>query len=144
MQIKDVMSKDIAYVNTKDTIEKAAQLMSQFNVGSIPVCENMKLVGIVTDRDIIMRCVSQGKNVKQTITDVMTVNPFSADPSMQIEEAAKIMSDKQVRRLPVTDLNNNLIGMLALGDIALEPQLKNNAGEALKDISIPTNTSYNG
>lgn len=137
MQIKDVMTKEVASVKPQDSIENAAQIMQQYDIGSIPVCEGNKIVGILTDRDITLRCVAQGKNTKQApVSDIMTTNPVTANPSMDIHEAAKIMSEKQIRRLPIVD-NNNLVGMVALGDIAVEPKLSDNAGDALKDISIP-------
>lgn len=140
MQIKDVMSKNVACINSQDTIEKAAKLMNEYNVGSIPVCDGKKVVGIITDRDIVLRCVSQCKNTNQLVKDFMTINPVTADPSMNIHKAAKMMSERQIRRLPIID-NNNLIGMVALGDLAVEPQLKENAGDALSDISFPANNN---
>ena len=140
MQIKDIMTKEVVFVNQEDTIEKAAQLMKDYNVGSIPVCDGQKIVGIVTDRDITLRCVSQGKDVKQVVSDVMTNNPVTAHPLTDVQEAARMMSDQQVRRLPITD-HNNLVGIVALGDLAVDPKSKNNAGNALKDISVPSNPS---
>lgn len=137
MQIRDVMTTDVASVNPQDSIENAAKLMQKYDVGSIPVCEGQKIVGIVTDRDIALRCVAVGKNTKQApVSDVMTTNPVTASSSMDVHEAAKIMSERQIRRLPIVD-NNNLVGMVALGDIAVEPDLSDNAGDALKDISYP-------
>jgi len=140
VQIKDIMTKEVVFVNQEDTIEKAAQLMKDYNVGSIPVCDGQKIVGIVTDRDITLRCVSQGKDVKQVVSDVMTNNPVTAHPLTDVQEAARMMSDQQVRRLPITD-HNNLVGIVALGDLAVDPKSKNNAGNALKDISVPSNPS---
>ena len=138
MQIGDIMSKNVACAKPQDTVEKTAQMMKELNVGSIPVCDGNKVVGIVTDRDIALRCVAQGGNTKAPVTDVMTTNPVTACPTMDIHEAAKIMSSKQIRRLPVVD-NNSLVGMIALGDIAVEPKLADNAGDALNDISYPSN-----
>lgn len=138
MQIKDVMTKNVASVKPQDNIERTALLMQEYNIGSIPVCEGEKIVGIVTDRDITLRCVAQGKNTKQVLaSDVMTPNPVTADPAMDVHAAAKIMSDLKVRRLPIVE-NNNLVGMVALGDIAVEPKLSDNAGDALNSISYPS------
>lgn len=137
MQIKDVMTTDVASVNPQDSVENAAKLMQKYDVGSIPVCEGQKIVGIVTDRDIAVRCVAVGKDTKQApVSDVMTTNPVTASSSTDVHEAAKIMSERQIRRLPIVD-NNNLVGMVALGDLAVEPNLSDNAGDALKDISYP-------
>ncbi|WP_069997653.1 CBS domain-containing protein [Cellulosilyticum sp. I15G10I2] len=135
MKVKDIMSKEIASLCTDDSIEKAAQLMKQHDVGSIPVCSQEKVVGIVTDRDIALRSVAEGQNSQQQkVKEIMTSNPVVGSPEMNVNEAAKIMSQEQIRRLPIVE-NNNLVGMVALGDISLEPQLQDNAEEALHHIS---------
>jgi CBS domain-containing protein len=137
MKVKDVMTKDIAYVNPNDNVERAAQLMSEYNVGSVPVCDNGKILGIVTDRDITLRSVAKGTESKnQNVRDIMTSNPVCGSPEQDIHDAARIMSERQIRRLPIVD-NGNLVGMVALGDIAVEPNLSDNAEEALKNISEP-------
>lgn len=141
MQIKDVMSKKVAYVAPHDPTEKAAKLMDEYDVGSIPVCDGNKVVGIITDRDIVLRCVSQNKDLKQPVCEFMTANPVTATPTMDVKDAAKLMSEKKVRRLPIVD-NNSLVGMVSLGDIAVEPKTSNKAGEALKDISDPSNSYF--
>ncbi|AGX42584.1 CBS domain-containing protein [Clostridium saccharobutylicum] len=138
MVIKDIMSKDVVSLNSQDSIERAAQIMEQFDVGSVPVCNNEKLVGIVTDRDIALRCVAGGNNANnQKISDVMTSNPVTGTPDMNIHDAAQIMSKEQIRRLPIVQ-NDNLVGIVSLGDISVEPTLQDNAEEALKNISEPT------
>lgn len=138
MIIKDIMSKDVVSLNSQDSIERAAQIMEQFDVGSVPVCNNEKLVGIVTDRDIALRCVAGGNNANnQKISDVMTSNPVTGTPDMNIHDAAQIMSKEQIRRLPIVQ-NDNLVGIVSLGDISVEPTLQDNAEEALKNISEPT------
>ncbi|AWK51935.1 CBS domain-containing protein [Clostridium beijerinckii] len=137
MIVKDIMSKDIVSLNSEDSIERAAQLMNQFDIGSIPVCNQEKLVGIVTDRDITLKSVAAGVNTnQQKIRDIMTSNPVTGSPDMDIHDAAKIMSEQQIRRLPIIQ-NNNLVGIVSLGDISLEPNLQDNAEEALKNISEP-------
>lgn len=140
MQIKDVMSKKVASVSPKDSTEKAAKLMDEYNVGSIPVCDGDKVVGIITDRDIVLRCVSQNKDLKQPVNQFMTANPVTAVPTMDVKDAAKLMRDKKIRRLPIVE-NNSLVGMVSLGDIAVKPQTTDAAGDALKDISRPSNGS---
>ena len=137
MKVKDIMSKDVACVKSDDLVEKAAQLMKQHNVGSIPVCEQNKVVGIVTDRDLALRTVAGGQSSKQQkISEVMSSNPVTGTPEMDVHEAAKIMGEKQIRRLPIVE-NNSLVGIVALGDISVEPQLQDNAEQALKNISQP-------
>lgn len=137
MKVKDVMTKDIAYVNPDDNIERAAQLMSEYNVGSVPVCDNGRVLGIVTDRDITLRSVAKGTESRsQCVRDIMTSNPVCGSPEQDIHDAARIMSERQIRRLPIVE-NGNLVGMVALGDIAVEPTLSDNAEDALKNISEP-------
>ncbi|MDF2609872.1 MAG: yhcV [Lachnospiraceae bacterium] len=137
MKVKDIMSKDVATLSKEDSIERAAQLMKEYDVGSIPVCNQDIVVGIVTDRDIALRSVANGQDTKQLkVKDIMTANPVVGSPDMDIHDAAKIMSDKQIRRLPIVE-RNNLVGIVALGDISLEPTLSDNAEETLKGISEP-------
>lgn len=141
MKVKDIMSKDIASVSSEEPIEKAAQLMKQYDVGSIPVCSQDEVIGIVTDRDIAVRTIAEGQNPKQQkVREIMSSDPVVGNPDMDIHEAAKIMSDKQIRRLPIVD-HNSLVGIVALGDISVEPNLQDNAEEALKNISQPCSHS---
>ncbi|HEY5563263.1 MAG TPA: CBS domain-containing protein [Clostridiaceae bacterium] len=138
MKVKDLMTSKVASLNPADTVENAAKLMKQYNIGALPICQDEKVIGIVTDRDIALRSTSQGQNVqKQTVRDIMTSNPTLGEPEMDVHEAAKIMSAKQIRRLPVVD-NGNLVGIVSLGDIALEPELKAKAEDALSNISEPS------
>lgn len=137
MKVKDIMSKEIASVSSEDSIEKAARLMKQYDVGSIPVCSQDKIIGIVTDRDITLRSVAGGQDTKhQKVRDIMTSDPAVGSPEMNVNDAARIMSERQIRRLPIVE-NNSLVGIVALGDISLEPALSDNAEETLKDISKP-------
>jgi CBS domain-containing protein len=137
LKIKDIMTKDVACLRSDDTVERAAQLMKQYNVGSIPVCTDDKLIGIITDRDIAVRSVASGNDIThQAVKDVMTESVIFGSPEMDVHDAARLMSDRQIRRLPVVE-NNSLIGIVALGDISLEPACKESAEEALKDISKP-------
>jgi CBS domain-containing protein len=136
LKLRDIMSRQIASLNTNDSVEKAAQLMKQYNVGSIPICSQDSVVGIVTDRDIALRAVANGQDTDQQIKDIMTANPVVGTPDMDVDEAVRIMSEKQIRRLPVVE-NNSLVGIVALGDISAEPKLQDNAEIALKNISKP-------
>lgn len=142
MQVKELMSKNIASVTPDTPIIEVAKIMKKMNIGSVPVCEGDKVIGILTDRDIVLREVAMGKNIEGvTAKDVMTVGISTAAPEMDVHEAAKLMADKQVRRLPVVE-EDRLIGMLALGDLAVRTKLEDNAGDALSDISKPTHTLY--
>lgn len=143
MQIKDVMSKDIVSLNSADSIERAAQMMRQFDVGAIPVCDDSgRLTGIITDRDITLNAVASGANAnEQKICDFMTSNPVSGSPDMDVHDAIRLMSRHQIRRLPIVD-NNHLVGIVSLGDISQEPDLQDNAEVALKNISEPGTNNH--
>lgn len=137
MIVRDIMSKEIACLKSNDSIQKAAQLMEQYDVGSIPVCSQDKVVGIITDRDIALRTVATGQDsTQQKVSEIMTSDPVVGSPEMNVHDAAKIMSEKQIRRLPIVE-NNSLVGIVALGDISLEPTLQDNAEETLKNVSKP-------
>ncbi|HAH77929.1 MAG TPA: CBS domain-containing protein [Ruminococcaceae bacterium] len=137
MRVKDIMTKDVASLNPEDSTERAAQLMKQYDIGSIPVCQQQKVVGIVTDRDIALRSVAAGQDPRrQKVREIMSPSPAVGDPEMDVHDAARVMSEKQVRRLPIVD-RGSLVGVVALGDISVEPSLADNAGQALNQISQP-------
>jgi CBS domain-containing protein len=137
MKISEIMSKDVISLSVEDTVERAAMLMKEHNIGSIPVRSEDKVVGIITDRDIITRCVAEGSDMKiQRVREIMTSNPVLADINIKVEDATRIMSERQIRRLPIVS-NNELVGMISLGDFAVEPNLHKEASEALSEISIP-------
>jgi CBS domain-containing protein len=137
MIVRDIMSTDVAWVGSEDSVEKAAQLMKQHNVGSIPVCNQNSVIGIVTDRDIALRAVASGQDAKnQQVSSIMSSDCTVGKPDMNVNDAAQMMSQKQIRRLPIVE-NNNLVGIVALGDISLEPSTQDSAEDALKNISKP-------
>ncbi|MGV8983239.1 CBS domain-containing protein [Clostridium sp.] len=138
MKISEIMTKDVVSLSVDDTVKHAAELMKEHNIGSIPVNTEEKVVGIVTDRDIILRCVAEGKDLKtQKVREIMTTNPVVANENLNVDDAARIMSERQIRRLPVVE-NNTLVGMVSLGDLAVEPNLRGEAENALSEISIPS------
>lgn len=142
MKVKDLMSRDVLSVNPDTPVTQIAKIMKDRNIGSVPVVKGDKVVGIVTDRDIVLRDVAMGKDINSVkASDVMTIGLSTATPEMDVHEAARIMSQKQVRRLPVVE-NDRLVGMLALGDVAVRTTLEDDAGEALSDISKPAHTLY--
>ncbi|RYL95255.1 CBS domain-containing protein [Sporolactobacillus sp. THM7-4] len=135
--LREVMSKNVISCSPNQTLKEAAQLMSQHNIGSLPVIESGKLLGMITDRDITLRSAAKGKDDDQTsVAECMTSNSLvSGTPDMDVHEAARLMSEKQIRRLPVID-NNQVIGIVSLGDLATEDRYQNEAGEALSGISM--------
>lgn len=138
MKVQDIMTKCVVSLNAEDNVERAAQLMRKHNIGAIPVCNGDKVIGIVTDRDIAIRSSAEGQNSqKQTVREIMSSNPVVGDPNMDIEDASRIMSERQIRRLPIME-SNNLVGVVSLGDIAVEPNLQEKAEEALSNISEQT------
>ena len=137
-QLKEIMSQNVTTVTTQQSVQEAAELMSQQNVGSIPVVENGNCVGIVTDRDIALRAVSQGQSPQNTtVGTVMTSGVVTGTPEMDVHEAANLMAERQIRRLPVVE-NGQLAGIVALGDLATQNIYQNEAGEALSSISVPS------
>ncbi len=135
MKVKQIMTTDVSTATPGDTIMKAASIMGQLNIGSVPIIESNKVIGIVTDRDIILRGVAKGKTPNQKISEVMTPDVRFATPDMDVHKAADLMAENQIRRLPVID-SDKLVGIIAIGDIAVEDIFENEAGEALHTISI--------
>ena len=119
MKVKDCMCHEVAYLTPESTIEDCAKLMCNKHVGCIPVCDNTKtIVGLVTDRDVILRSIACDKDIKNTpISDIMTCKVCCCSPNEEVNEAEKKMSDEQIRRLPVVDENNKIIGIITLGDL---------------------------
>ena len=138
MKVKDIMTKNVVYVSPTTTITEAAQLMQKHNIGSLPVVDQNKVVGMITDRDIVVRNVAHGTDPHNTkVQDVMTSRVETANPDMDVDDVAAKMSSVQVRRMPVVE-NNQLVGMVALGDLATNPLSDTEASEALTEISKPS------
>lgn len=140
MKVKDIMTTEVACVAPGDPIERAAQLMKKYDVGSIPVVDKGKVTGILTDRDIALRSVAQGGDGTETVSSVMTNSLVVGTPDMDAKEAAKVMGERQVKRLPIVE-GGALVGIVALADISTEPALQNKARNALHDISQPNKFS---
>lgn len=141
MKVKDVMTKNVAYINPDSSVTEAAQLMQKHNVGSIPVCDKNGVIGVVTDRDIVVRNVAHGTDPHTTqVKNVMTSSVTTVTPDMDIGQVTDIMSANQVRRIPVVE-NNMLVGIIALGDLATDNRFNMEASGALSDISEPAKPS---
>jgi len=139
--VEELMTSSIISVSPNQSIEEAARLMQDYNIGAIPVVENNQVVGMVTDRDITIRSTADGGDEEQPVSEIMTNEVISVTPETQVEEAARIMAEKQIRRLPVVE-NNQIIGMISLGDIATDQQFDSKAGEALSQISNPSRPQH--
>jgi CBS domain-containing protein len=137
MQIRRIMTSNVSTLEPNSTIGDAARIMRDLNVGSVPVCQGRKPVGIVTDRDITIRSIANGGDSNTPVNQVMSSKLVSGSPDMSDREAARIMAEHQIRRLPIVE-NGELVGMLSLGDLAVRSETDMEAGEALSEISIPS------
>lgn len=138
MKVKDIMTKSVAYINPDSSVTEAAQLMQKHNVGSIPVCDKNGVIGMITDRDIVVRNVAHGTDPHSTpVKNVMTSQVTTVTPDMDVGKVSGIMAANQVRRIPVVD-NNMLVGIVALGDLAVNNRFDTEASEILTDISKPS------
>lgn len=136
MQVSEAMTRNVRVANIDETIEQAAQLMAGLDAGALPVSENNRLVGMITDRDIAIRAVARGKGPDTAVRDVMTDDVKYCFADQEIEEVTRNMGEVQVRRLPVIDRDKRLVGILSLGDVAVTTG-NGAAGEALTGISRP-------
>lgn len=135
--VSEVMTRGVRTMTPQDTVMMAAQAMDELNVGAIPVCEGDEIVGIVTDRDIVVRGVAQGCAPDQTrLQDVMSTDVRCCREDQTVEEVLEEMRGVQVRRMPVVDDGGHIVGILSLGDVAVKAG-EDCAGEALADISEP-------
>jgi CBS domain-containing protein len=137
-RISDVMTRDVMSVSPQETIRRAAQLMDELNVGSLPVCDGQKLVGMVTDRDITVRAVAAGQSPDAAhVEDVMTGSVRWCFDDQTVDEVMQQMGDSQIRRVPVVDHDTKeLIGIVSLGDMATKHSAQ--VDRTLEEISSPS------
>jgi CBS domain-containing protein len=139
MRVSEVMTRGAECTSPDTALQEAAERMKSLNVGSLPVCDNDRLVGMLTDRDIVIRCVAEGKDPRSVhVRDAMTPGVVFCLENQDVDEAAKLMGEKQIRRLPVLDGNKRLVGMVSLGDLAVDTGDEQLVGQALEDISEPS------
>lgn len=139
MKVRDIMSKNVQALPSSSTIAEVAQTMRHLDVGSIPLVQNGKLVGVITDRDVTIRVVADGLDPHLEQAEMhMTRNPTCATPDMSLDEAERLMAREQIRRLPVLD-QGQLVGYLAIGDLAVQDKDKK-VGDTLEQISQPSRT----
>ena len=136
MRIAEAMSRDVQTVTPDQSIIDAARLMADCDCGSLPVEENDRLVGMVTDRDIIIRAIAEGKSNDTRIKDVMSQEVKYCFEEDDLDSVARNMGDQQIRRLPVVSKDKRLVGIVSLGDIATTNEWP--AGQALSEISEPS------
>ena len=137
MQIQDVMTADVSYVAPDTPILEIARKMRDADIGSTPVVEDERLVGMVTDRDIVVRAIAEGGDIRmKTARDAMSPGIFYCFADETVETVLDNMGDRQIRRLPVVNREKRLVGVVSLGDLSLTGKNKA-AGEALLEISQP-------
>jgi CBS domain-containing protein len=137
MRVKEAMSRDVRVANPDQTIRDVARIMDEIDVGALPVGDNDRLVGMVTDRDIAVRAVARGKSPDTKVREVMSQEVKYCFDDEDVDHVAKNMADIQVRRLPVVNRDKRLVGIVALADIATK-QGPDSAGKAVSGISSPT------
>ncbi|WP_426102576.1 CBS domain-containing protein [Massilia sp. TSP1-1-2] len=142
--IQDVMTRDVQRISPEDSVRKAAQMMDKFNIGSIPVVDGNKLVGMITDRDITVRSTAAGQAPDSTrVGDVMSTDVRTCMASQSVEEVLTEMGNVQIRRVPVVDqATHDLVGIVSLGDMATKQS--KGTEQALQEISSPSEPDRSG
>ncbi|GIQ68702.1 CBS domain-containing protein [Xylanibacillus composti] len=133
-KLRDIMSRDCVTITLQDNVYEIAVKMKEHDIGFIPVVENKKLIGVVTDRDLVVRGYAEKRSGSFEVREVMSTDVVTASPEMTVDEAANLMARNQIRRLPVVE-NGELVGIVAIGDLAVREIFVNEAGEALSEIS---------
>ncbi|HIS59872.1 MAG TPA: CBS domain-containing protein [Candidatus Faecousia faecipullorum] len=136
MKLRDVMTNPVIRIHPEESVAVAARTLANYNIGALPVCgSDGRICGLLTDRDIVTRCLASGKSPgATTVREIMTSNVISARPDMDAALAAGLMGSRQIRRLPVVE-NERLCGMVSLGDLAVQEESCIDAGDALTEIS---------
>ena len=134
MNVREVMTTNPRCVSPNDTIQIAARIMKEEDTGVVPIVENGRPVGVITDRDIVIRAVADGSQANKPVREIATGDLVCATPDMSTREATKLMSERQIRRLPVVE-NDRLVGIVSLGDIAVKEGKDSRTGETLEQIS---------
>jgi CBS domain-containing protein len=129
-----VMTPNPSCVSPEDSIQNAARIMRDMDTGAVPVVDNGRPVGIVTDRDIVVRGVAEDGQLNRPVREIVTSSIVCASPDMSTREAADLMSEHQVRRLPVVE-NERLVGIVSIGDLAVKEGKDRRIGDTLQDIS---------
>lgn len=137
MKVREAMTRDVRLIRPDQTIRDAGRLMAELDCGALPVEENDRLVGMITDRDIAVRAVAQGRNPDTPIRDVMSGDIKYCYEDQSIEEVTQNMGELRLRRLPVLSREKRLVGILSLADLAIDESAQDDAGEALGGISRP-------
>ncbi|MFC4076207.1 CBS domain-containing protein [Salinithrix halophila] len=136
MNVSEVMTTDVNSCTPESSLEEVAQKMKEIEVGVVPVCDQGKLKGLVTDRDIVVKGLAEQLPSNAKVSEVMTTEQITGTQDMSVEEAARLMSDHQIRRLPIME-NDKLVGIVSLGDLAVEHPSNDKIGRVLEEVSHP-------
>lgn len=135
--ISEVMTRGVEVISPEESLQRAAQLMDELNIGALPVCEGPELVGMITDRDITVRATAAGMNpTEHIVREVMTEQTRWCTEDQTTDEVMKQMGDVQIRRLPVLDVNREVIGIVSLGDLATRQS--EHTDSVLREVSWPS------
>jgi CBS domain-containing protein len=138
MELRDIMTRNVEVISGDASLKEAATKMKTIDVGFIPVCDGDRLKGILTDRDITIRATADGRDPTKTkVADVMSTDIAYCLEDQELDEAVSLMEARQIRRLPVLNLDKQLVGIVSLGDIAVHAGDRDMAGETLEEISQP-------
>ncbi len=138
MELRDIMTKYVHVVSPATTIREAACKMRDLDTGILPVCDEKAIIGLLTDRDIVVRAIAEGKDSADSlVTEAMTGDVVCMYEDDDVEEAAQVMEEKQIRRLIVLSRDQELVGIVSLGDISRETGDDELSGEVLKNVSEP-------
>ncbi len=137
MRIADAMTRDVKVAHPSQTILDAARMMADADIGSLPVADKDHLIGLVTDRDIVIRAVAAGKPPETRLMEILSPEVKYCFEDDDVEDVARNMGDLQIRRLPVVNQDKRLVGIISLGDIAVSADAPETAGKALTEISEP-------
>jgi CBS domain-containing protein len=139
IRVKEIMTRNVETINPNKSVKDAADKMRSLNVGVLPVGDADNLAGMLTDRDITVRAVAEGRDVEATpVKDIMTPNVTSCFEDQDIADVAALMKNNQIRRLVVLDSDKRLVGVCALGDLAVGAAESNVSAEVLEEVSKPT------
>lgn len=139
MKLHELMTREVRTCAPDAPVADAARIMAELNCGAVPVVKDQRVVGIVTDRDIVLRAVAKWQDGNAKVEQCMTKSVVTATPETDAHAAADLMAQRQIRRLPVVE-NDRLVGIVALGDLATVDIHVNEAGDALSQISTPSRT----
>ncbi len=134
MNIREVMTPNPRCIAPNESIRDAALIMRDEDTGAVPVVENGRVLGMVTDRDIVIRAVADGAQLDRPVRDIVSSEPVCATPDMSTREASKLMAEHQIRRLPVVE-GERIVGIVSLGDLAVKEGKDSRTGDTLEDIS---------